>query len=313
MSHCRLRHEDYKVGWICALPYPELAASMFMLDGPLHEPLYCPGDPNSYTMGTICGHNVVLASLPMGQYGISSAANVATNMERSFKLEIRMMVGLAGGVPQPGHDIRLGDVVVSKPDGEYGGVVWYDHGKAEENGEFKRTGWLDAPPTQLLNAIGQVHARAMGPFGIPEFGQYLLAFQTDSGQKYARPDPKSDKLYDANDVNKEMERKNRADPNPVIHYGTIASGSSLIKDGALRDKLRKKHEMLCFEMEAAGLINNFRCIVIRGICDYADSHKNDQWQPYAAATAAAYAKLLLKIIPPFPASATGAAVSAMEG
>ena len=55
--------------------------------------------------------------------------------------------------------------------------------------------------------------------------------------------------------------------------------------------------MLCFEMEAAGLMNNFPCLVVRGICDYADSHKNKQWQPYAAATAAAYAKELLSVIP----------------
>lgn len=46
-------------------------------------------------------------------------------------------------------------------------------------------------------------------------------------------------------------------------------------------------------MEAAGLSNGFPCVVIRGICDYADSHKNDQWHPYAAAVAAACAKELL--------------------
>ena len=46
-----------------------------------------------------------------------------------------------------------------------------------------------------------------------------------------------------------------------------------------------------------GLVDTFPCLVIRGICDYADSHKNKIWQPYAAATAAAYAKELLGIIP----------------
>jgi nucleoside phosphorylase len=70
----------------------------------------------------------------------------------------------------------------------------------------------------------------------------------------------------------------------------------LIKNGRQRDKLREKHGILCFEMEAAGLINNFLCAVIRGICDYADSYKNKLWQPYAAATAAAYAKYLLSQI-----------------
>jgi nucleoside phosphorylase len=46
-------------------------------------------------------------------------------------------------------------------------------------------------------------------------------------------------------------------------------------------------------MEGAGIVNSFPCLVIRGICDYADSHKNKIWQKYAAAVAAAYAKLLL--------------------
>jgi len=56
--------------------------------------------------------------------------------------------------------------------------------------------------------------------------------------------------------------------------------------------------VLCFEMEAAGLMNSFPCLVIRGICDYADSHKNKKWQAYAAATAAACAKEVLSVIPP---------------
>jgi len=310
MSPRRLRHEDYKVGWICALPYPELTAAMFMLDEE-HETLPCDGDTNNYTMGMIAHHNVVLASLPIGEYGTSSAANVATNMERSFKIEIGMMVGIGGGVPQLGHDIRLGDVVVSTPGIGNGGVVQYDYGKAKENGEFEPTGWLNATPIKLRTAIGTVKARE--GFRSNEFAQYLAAFHGDEGQKFAYPGCKEDRLYEVNEVDKEVERTDRANLNPVVHYGTIASGNALIKDGVLRDKLAKKHKTLCFEMEAAGLMNHFPCTVIRGICDYADSHKNNQWQPYAAATASAYAKHLLNHIPPLQASNTGPAVSAEEG
>ena len=57
--------------------------------------------------------------------------------------------------------------------------------------------------------------------------------------------------------------------------------------------MKKDLEVLCFEMEAAGLMLDFPCLVVRGICDYADSHKNKIWQKYAAATAAAFAKELL--------------------
>ena len=57
---------------------------------------------------------------------------------------------------------------------------------------------------------------------------------------------------------------------PVIRYGLIASGNQVIKDGGTRDRLGQELGMLCFEMEAAGLMDNYPCLVIRGICDYAD-------------------------------------------
>ena len=87
----------------------------------------------------------------------------------------------------------------------------------------------------------------------------------------------------------------------MIHYGTIASGNTLVKDAMYRDEVlswlrRENIRPLCFEMEAAGLMNAFPCMVIRGICDYGDSHKNDEWQRYAAAAAAAFAKELLGFV-----------------
>jgi nucleoside phosphorylase len=88
------------------------------------------------------------------------------------------------------------------------------------------------------------------------------------------------------------------DDNPAIHYGLIASANQVMKDATVRDALTEEKGVLCFEMEAAGLMNHFPCLVIRGICDYADSHKNKQWQGYAAMTAAAYAKELLQRILP---------------
>lgn len=85
----------------------------------------------------------------------------------------------------------------------------------------------------------------------------------------------------------------------TVHYGTIASGNQVIKDAAERDRVSAKlGGVLCFKMEAAGLMNSFPCLVICGISDYADTHKNYKWQKYAAGTAAAYAKELLSAIPP---------------
>jgi nucleoside phosphorylase len=86
----------------------------------------------------------------------------------------------------------------------------------------------------------------------------------------------------------------------LVHYGLIASGNRVIRDATLRDQLNEQFDgrLLCVEMEAAGLMNDFPCIVIRGICDYADSHKNNAWQEHAAAVAAACAKELLHHLRP---------------
>ena len=71
-----------------------------------------------------------------------------------------------------------------------------------------------------------------------------------------------------------------------------------MKDALVRDDLADVKDVLCFDMEAAGLMNHFPCLVIRGICDYADSHKSKEWQGYAAMAAAAYTKDHLKRIAP---------------
>jgi nucleoside phosphorylase len=81
--------------------------------------------------------------------------------------------------------------------------------------------------------------------------------------------------------------RDEEDDDPAIHYGLIASGNQLMKDARIRDKLAADKGVLCFDMEAAGLMNHFPCLVIRGICDYSDSHKNEEWQGFSAMMAAA--------------------------
>ncbi len=101
------------------------------------------------------------------------------------------------------------------------------------------------------------------------------------------------------DASKEVPRDERDSTEPQIHYGIIASGNTLVKDAVERDRIAEDigKDCICVEMEAAGLMNHFPCLVIRGICDYADTHKNDKWQRYAAATAAAYSRELLDYVP----------------
>jgi nucleoside phosphorylase len=100
-----------------------------------------------------------------------------------------------------------------------------------------------------------------------------------------------------------------------VHHGLIASGNKVVKDAESRDSLNKAYggHLLCVEMEAAGLMNDFPCIVIRGICDYADSRKEKSWQEYAAAVAAAYAKELLGCVQPGVVDAEDPAKAILNG
>lgn len=108
-------HSDYTVAWICALPI-EMAAAKGMLDE-IHPRLSVhPSDTNHYSLGRIGSHNIVLACLPEGMYGTTSAAVVATHILYTFnQVRVGLMVGIGGGVPSAKNDIRLGDVVVSSP------------------------------------------------------------------------------------------------------------------------------------------------------------------------------------------------------
>ena len=299
--------EDYTVGWISAQPI-ELAAAAEMLDEEHQGLPQDPTDSNVYTFGRIGEHNVVISCLPAGQMGTNSAATVASQMKSRFpSLRFGLMVGIGGGVPSAESDIWLGDIVVSQPHMQHGGVIQYDLGKTGVDGHFTRTGSLNAPLAILLNALAKLQANHI--IGKIKLHDYLSTFTRLP--KFAYPGAGFDVLYNASyshvsgptcdGCNKEevVNRVLRVDTKASLHFGIIASGNQVMKDGIMRDRLSKElGGILCFEMEAAGLMNNFPCLVVRGICDYADSHRNKRWQPYAAATAAACAKELLIIIPP---------------
>ncbi|KAF9891451.1 hypothetical protein FE257_003917 [Aspergillus nanangensis] len=133
---------DYTIAWICALPL-ETAVASVMLDK-THNPLpKLPTDSNAYRFGELNGHYIVIASLPSSVYEKASAASVVSRMRLTFpQLQYGLMVGIGGGVPSKNHDIRLGDVVVSKPVGKYSGVIQYDYGKAVQ-GAVQRRRWRE--------------------------------------------------------------------------------------------------------------------------------------------------------------------------
>ncbi|KAH8695249.1 hypothetical protein BGW36DRAFT_360954 [Talaromyces proteolyticus] len=301
----RLSHTDYTIGWICALSL-ETAAAKAMLDE-IHPPLPQPADDhNSYTLGEVVGHHVVIACLPAGVYGTTSTTAAALRMKSTYPaLHCGLLVGIGGGVPSSENDIRLGDVVVSKPFGSSSGVIQYDYGKTTANSKFQVHGTLNKPPPILLTAMSNLQADEI--MGENRMDSYLAEIVTKypSMSNFTHQGEQHDILfkadYDDSSLNEAgqcddtviIKRPRRNTQSPKVFYGLVASGNQVMKDGRTRDEIAKKHGIICFEMEAAGLMDYFPCLVVRGICDYADSHKNKRWQEYAAATAAAYAKALL--------------------
>ncbi|KAI9671219.1 MAG: hypothetical protein M1817_003726 [Caeruleum heppii] len=307
VDHC----DQYTVGWICALDI-ELAAAQAMLDETHDSLLQSSDDHNNYTLGRMASHNVVIGVLPSGEPGTTAAAYVAAHMLRTFRrIRIGFMVGVGGGAPSPRRDIRLGDVVVSQPTGTSAGVIQYDFGKRLSEDRFMLTGQLNRPPDVLLTALTKLKAEHLREgSGLQRLLDEMVRRNPGMEAQYKRPPMEDDTLFMTDydhpdetatcdsvcDPGRLVPRPPREFDRPMIYYGTIASGNQVMKHGPTRDRLQREHDILCFEMEAAGLMSCFPCIVIRGICDYADSHKNKQWQPHAAAVAAAYAKNLLQII-----------------
>ena len=304
------KKEQYQIRIICAL-HTEAAAVIAMLDERYPKLASQKDDLNDYSFGRIGVHNLVIACLPAGVMGNTPATTVASNMKRSFPIKIGLMVGIGGGVPSKTVDIRLGDIAVSQPTGSHGGVFQWDYGKTEQGGEFHHSGTLDKPPIALLNALQslKIHDINKGipledalttmatnnPRMVEEFGYEYQGADKDQLFQSAYDHPAGETCEDC-DIKEVIERKARKNTTPRVFYGNIASGNQVMKHGITRDQIARKEGVICFEMEAAGLMDNFPCLVIRGICDYADSHKNKIWQPYAATTAAAFARILLGFV-----------------
>lgn len=250
-----LNHDDYTVAWICPLEVEEIAA-MGMLDVQHKQLSQSSNDHNAYTLGSINGHNVGIASLPRA--GNNHAAAVVTQTRNTFpRVRFGLLVGIGGGVSTKTNKgpIRLGHVVVSEPVSTHSGAVQYDHGKVghHEPGEseaFQRTGFLMAPPNVLLGAarnMDVMRARAQED----PLVDHLRRIDTKIRglRKYKCPGIDNDHLYLADYVHRDRKasyRKCECDPSQrvdrvtddsddecdaedpsesvVVHRGTIASG-----------------------------------------------------------------------------------------
>jgi nucleoside phosphorylase len=232
MAQRRLRVQDYTVGWVCALPI-ELAAATKMLDEEHQDLPRDDNDANLYTFGRICEHNVIITCLPAGQTGTNPAAAVAVEMKSKFaQIRFGLMVGIGGGVPRA--DIRLGDVVISQPHMQHGGVVQYDFGRTGPSG-LTRTGFLNTPPTILLNALSKLRANHdIGRNNIPTHlsaVNYLPKFACNNAGPDILFEPDCKHIEGPTcaqcSKDKSVKRTQRASQEIVVHYGTIASGNQV--------------------------------------------------------------------------------------
>ena len=311
--------DSYVVGWVCALSV-ELAAAKAVLDD-IHPGL--PLDPNdidtnTYVLGRVGGHNIVLACAHPGVDGSTSVAAVLKRMLERFKsIRFSVMVGIGGGAPSTKNNIALGDIAVSKPSATRPGLMLYNFPTSSYD-QFTTTEAMKSPSNLLLTAAGKAETNSI--LGESQISRYISDIVSTDPTTFASPGPDEDVLFDSDyehvntgfaengcdhcDPNKILSRPRRENKDPKVHYGLIASSNQWKISKVTVDKLAREHGVLCFETEAADLLDTDQCLIVRGICDYTDSHRSKLWHGYAAAAAAAYAREILLLIPIAPKVAT---------
>ncbi|KAL7800598.1 hypothetical protein V8C43DRAFT_274341 [Trichoderma afarasin] len=300
----------YTVAWIAPLEI-EAQAALHLLDN-RHQGRFplTPRDDYIFQAGDACGHNIIIATLPAGEvYGTRSAAALATQVKKFFpNLWFGLLVGIAAGLPNlsrnPPLDIRLGDVLVGLSVGDNAGLIDYDLGKETGADGFQllRAGHaLAKTATVVRSAIGSIKIRAPNDSNDVLQHYKRIEHKEHPFGTFADPGQGRDTLYqvDESGVESPMFRERRPDSKRIrVWYGPIGSGDKLMKNAQKRNELRDKYNIIGLEMEAAGTMDQIPVGVIRGVCDYGDEHKNDEWQPFAAAMAAAYARAILAEIRP---------------
>jgi len=232
--------------------------------------------------------------------GNNVAAIRATRLLEHFAtITFIIMTGIAGGVPHPekaDEHVRLGDIVVS----DQGGVVQYDFDK--ETGDATIHRHPPRPPSAIL--LESVRLLEAGEIeGSRPWLKFVDLIVNQLG--ITRPSEETDVLASSDDP--EIQIPHPKDPQrvkgqPRIHFGSIASANKLLKNPVKRDALRDKFGVKAVEMEGSGIADatwhhEVGYLVVRGVCDYCDSNKGDEWQSYAAAAAAAYTRALLESMP----------------
>jgi nucleoside phosphorylase len=322
-SSKQLSCADYHVAWICPVAEIELLPARLMLDDEHPTPSYDTHyDENTYICGSVNGHAVVVATCPPGETGNVNAGRLTGSMFKTFpNIRMAVLVGIGGGIPRPEvsedalENLHLGDVVVGWPGDGKPACVYHDRGRSKGDGQFEMVGTMGNPDWRLTNALGILVSD--DELGLTGFQQQLARLQQSKFRKrFAHPGNEHDRLFsaayrhngdyrskcigcDESELIKRPQRSEEERQTLVFHRGRIATGNAVIQDGEQRDSISARCDgALCVEMEAAGVDVNRRCLGIRGISDYADSHKSDMWRSFAAGNAAAFTRELLCRVQP---------------
>lgn len=284
-----------------------------------------PGDHNAYSTGVVGEHNVVLAHMPgMGNH---SAAMVASNCRFSFQnINLALVVGICGGVPSPRNreEILLGDIVISE------GIIAYDFARWYPDGMLRKHTVRDLQQkiSEHLAAIREGEGGEIAVYPGQHEDQLFAPTYRHKHQDSAvcKMCAASDSQHQSvcqealesncnelkcdsrqllprrrlSSVDSPTSASRESARDPVVHFGLVASGNIVVKSGEDRDNIARKEDAIAFEMEGAGVWDNFPCLIIKSVCDYADSHKSKKWQHYAAASAAAGMKAFLESWPASP-------------
>lgn len=309
----KLQRTDYHVAWISPLSDLELLPSRLMLDEEHEAPDYDTSyDDNVYICGTMGGHNVVIATCPPGSTGNVNAGRVADPLFKTFSsLRMTLLIGVGGGVPyaqprdDPTEDVHLGDVVVGWPGDGVPACVCYDSESCVT---------MDKPDRLLFNALAKLASdHEIDRSKFQEHRNRLL--QSKHKRKFTFPGLDQDLLFkptyshdatykhcgkcDRSELVRRPARTEHDIAGFIFHQGRVATGNAVIRDAERRDQIQEHcNGTLCIDTEAAGINVSGRCLVVRGISDYADTHSDNTWRSYAAGNAAMFARELLSKIPP---------------
>ncbi|KAF5570829.1 pfs domain-containing protein [Fusarium phyllophilum] len=289
------------------------------------------GDTNTYTLGVIGRHGVVLVHFPgMGTY---YSATVAACCRSTFpRISLALLVGICGGVPfsRDGTELLLGDVVISD------GLVRYDFARQYPDGCLIKNSVSESArklPVEILGYLAKLKGLNAGRRLRERANEYLATLSEVFG--VTNPGVEEDILFESTyshrhhppsscsicignsgdltamvcgqarsasckdlkcDIGRSVARKRQREAAlyPAVHFGKFGSGDKVMKSGEDRDRIACSEGIIAFEMEGAGAWDTLPCVIIKGICDYSDSHKDKRWQLYAASTAASCAKAFLE-------------------